>query len=138
MTQTKHPDYAAMAQKEIADLEPKRGLVAAELEACEAELRTLRGEGPAHDADQTRRGALAFDAILGDEDAADELATLEAREAYLERRAALCALALAHADAEIDGQRRTWLQGAYAASLPLEEIPEVVRERVRRARGEAG
>ena len=42
-TETK-PDYAGMAHEEIRKMNERRGLVAAELQACEAELAEHRGE----------------------------------------------------------------------------------------------
>jgi hypothetical protein len=127
------PDYPKVALQNMAEMELKRGLVAAELDACEAEIRELYGppgSGPA----QQKRGALALEAILGDEEAASELEEIAARRAYLKRRAALCRDALFHADERLEALRRTWLTGHQAGRLPLEEIPEVLRERVRRAR----
>jgi hypothetical protein len=50
MTETTQPDYIGMAREEVASLEDKRGLVAAELEECErllSELRTRRKAGAA-------------------------------------------------------------------------------------------
>ena len=108
-----------MAHKEIADLNGKRGLVAAELSEIGAELSGHRG--PAFDF-----GALALDAILGDETAAAELGRREARKDYLKRRAEMCRQAIAHADERIEVLRVTWLQGPQLAAMPLEEIPEVV------------
>ena len=43
-TETK-PDYAGMAHEGIRKMNERRGLVAAELRACEAELAEHRGEG---------------------------------------------------------------------------------------------
>ncbi len=126
MTETKAPDYGA--REEMAALEARRGLVAAEMEACGAELDGL----------QKGRGMLALDGILGDEGAADELEARDRRREYLARRAALCEEATAYADEYLEGLRRTYLGAAQAAGMPLEEIPEVLRERVREAREAEG
>ena len=74
--------------------------------------------------------------MLGNEEAARELKALDARRAYLERRAALCRDAIAYADERLEGLRNTYLKGTQAARMPLDEIPEVFREQVRRAREE--
>jgi hypothetical protein len=47
--ETKTPGYAAMAREQMDELNGKRDLVAAELEACEAELREIRGDGRHHE-----------------------------------------------------------------------------------------
>ena len=118
MSETK-TDYAGIAHKHIAEMNEKRGLVAAELSEVEAEL--LGHRGVAFDF-----GALALDAILGDGEAAAELGRREARKDYLERRAEMCREAMRHAEEAIEGQRRTWLQGAQVAAMDLEDIPEVL------------
>jgi hypothetical protein len=132
------PDYIAMVREEMTELEAKRGLVAGELGACEAEIRELYGPvSSVHDAERRRklqRGTLALDAVLGDEEAASELDRLAARETYLEARIALCRDAIAYADERLEGLRRAWLTGHQAAHMDLSEIPEVLRERVRLAR----
>jgi hypothetical protein len=133
MSETTASEYAATVLKNMQELELKRGLVAAELGACEAEIRVTFGAGAGFDR-RGRRGTLALDAVLGDEEAASELAGLDARTAYLEGRIALCRDAIAFADERLEGLKRTWLTGHQAARLPLEEIPEVLRERVRDAR----
>lgn len=127
------PDYPRVALQNMQEMELKRGLAAAELGACEAEIRELYGT-PGSGVEQHRRGTLSLEAVLGDEEAAREIETLAARERYLKARASLCREAIAYADGRLEGLRRTYLTGMQAARLPLEEIPEVFRERVRLAR----
>jgi hypothetical protein len=127
------PDYTAMVREEMTVMEAKRGLVAAELEACEAEIVHTFGAGPGYDR-SGRCGALTLDAVLGDEEAASELEVLTTRRAYLEGRASLCRDAIAYADERLEALRRPWLTGHQAAHMDLSEIPEVLRERVRLAR----
>ena len=71
MSETTAPDYPTIALENMQEMELKRGLVAAELDACEAELRELYGtsSGVAHH----RRGHFALEAVLGDEEAGAEL-----------------------------------------------------------------
>jgi hypothetical protein len=117
MSETTAPDYPTIALENMQEMELKRGLVAAELDACEAELRELYGtsSGVAHH----RRGHFALEAVLGDEEAGAELEGLKAREAYLKGRASLCRDAIAYADERLEALRRTWLRGHQAAHLPL-------------------
>ena len=86
--------------------------------------------------ERAKRGHLALDAVLGDEEAASELEALDARRAHLQRRIVLCRDAIAYADERLEGLRRTYLTGMQAAHMDLSEIPEVLREQVRRAREE--
>jgi hypothetical protein len=128
-------DYPTIALENMQEMELKRGLVSAELDACEAEIRETFGPGPGFNRAGVR-GTLALEAVLGDEEASSELEAFDARRAYLERRAALCRDALAHVEERLEDLRRTWLTGRQAAKLPLEEVPEVLRERIRRSREE--
>ena len=137
MNETKTHDHTAKIHEEIRRMNERRGLVAAELDSCELELGTMRDGAPGHQPPAHRHGALALDAILGDEGAAAEIAEIRYRETHLAERAELCRQAMAHADEMIEGLRRTWLQGTLAAAMPLEEIPEILRERVREARERA-
>lgn len=121
------------AAEEMLALEERRGLLAAELGACESELGTIREGKPSTDLGYGL-GALALAAVLEDEEAAAELAERAGREKYLEERITLCEAAISYANRRLEGLRRTYLGGYQARDMPLEEMPEVLRERVRRTR----